>query len=155
MTQKKFKDFSLACCFHQHALQTMYFTRYRYELKIRSSSLLVSPMTNFSSWTILMPLYNSSEVFEPAKQYGITIHSPWILKRLNVTHYCDFVYFWSHLQAKSLFLNAQQLTLILVKTLWFIYINAVFAPYIDCVRSYSKHLYQNKGRISHVCYVSR
>ena len=28
-----------------------------------------------------MPLYNSSEVFVPAKQYGNTIHSPWILKR--------------------------------------------------------------------------
>ena len=34
-------------------------------------------------------------------------------------------------------------------------VNAVFAPHIDCVRSYSKHLYENKGRISHVCYVSR
>ena len=33
-----------------------------------------------------MPLYNSSEVFVPAKQYGNTIHSPWILKRLNITH---------------------------------------------------------------------
>ena len=33
-----------------------------------------------------MPLYNSSEVFVPAKQYENTIYSPWILKRLNVTH---------------------------------------------------------------------
>ena len=24
-------------------------------------------------------------------------------------------------------------------------------PHVDCVRSYSKHLYENKGRISHVC----
>ena len=28
----------------------------------------------------------------------------------------------------------------------YVYINAVFAPDIDCVRSYSKHLYENKGR---------
>ena len=33
----------------------------------------VSPKTNFSSWKITMPLYNSSEVFVPAKQYGNTI----------------------------------------------------------------------------------
>ena len=68
---------------------------------------LTAPMTNFSSWQMAMPLYNSSEVLAPGKQYGNTtcIHSPWILKRLNVTHYCAFVYFWSHryLQAKSLF----------------------------------------------------
>ena len=25
--------------------------------------------------------------------FDILLHSPWILKRLNVTHYCDFVYF--------------------------------------------------------------
>ena len=37
--------------------------------------LFVAPMTNFSSWKITMPLYNSSEVFVPAKQYGNTIHS--------------------------------------------------------------------------------
>ena len=111
-------------------------------------------MTNCSSWKITMPLYNSSEVFVPAKQYGNTIHSPWILKRLNVTHYCAFVYFWSHLQAKSLFSSdSSQCTIIdpyISKTLWFIYINAVFAPHIDCVRLYSKHLYENKGRISRV-----
>ena len=61
-------------------------------------------MTNFSSWRITVPLYNSSEVFMPAKQYGNTIHSPWILKRLFVTHYVPlFTTFWSHLQANSLF----------------------------------------------------
>ena len=39
--------------------------------------LFVSPKTNFFSWKITMPLYNSSEVFVPAKQYGNTdtIHS--------------------------------------------------------------------------------
>ena len=37
--------------------------------------MFVSPKTNFSSWKITMPLYNSSEVFVPAKQYGNTIHS--------------------------------------------------------------------------------
>ena len=49
-------------------------------------------MTNFSSWNITLPLYNSSKVFVPAKQYENTIHGPWILKRLNVMHYCAFVY---------------------------------------------------------------
>ena len=28
----------------------------------------------------IMPLYNSSEVFVPVKQYRNTIHSPWILR---------------------------------------------------------------------------
>ena len=34
-----------------------------------------------------MPRYNSSEVFVQAKQYQNTIHSPWIMKRLNEKHY--------------------------------------------------------------------
>ena len=91
-----------------------------------------------------MPLYNSSEVFVPAKQYGNTIHSPWILKRLNVTHSVPL--FTSDdickrtLSLQAIHLNAQQLTLILIKALWFIHVNAVFAPHIYCVCSYSKHL---------------
>ena len=40
-------------------------------------------------------------------------------------------------------------TLILIKTLWFIHINTVFSPHIYCIRSYSKHLYENKGYVSH------
>ena len=51
------------------------------------------------------------------------------------------------LSFQAIHLNAQLLTLMIVKILWFIYINAVFAPHIDRVRSYSKHLYENKGRI--------
>ena len=35
------------------------------------------------------------------------------------------------------------------------YINAVFAPHIDCVRSYSKRLQENRDHISYVYYVSR
>ena len=62
-------------------------TALRFELKIRSRSLFLTPTTNFSSWQITMPLYNSTEVFVPAEQYGNTIHSPWILNRLKVTHY--------------------------------------------------------------------
>ena len=61
-----------------------------------------------------MPLYNSSEVFVPAKQYG----------------------------SDSLDIKKTER-------------DALLCPYIDCVRSYSKHLYENKGRIKHVCYVSK
>ena len=110
-----------------------------------------------------MLLYNSSEGFVPAKQYGNTIHSDSLdIKKTErdalLCHYYVTI-ISSHLQAKSLFSSdPSQCTIIdpyISKTLWFIYINAVFAPHIDCVQSYSKHLYENKGRISHVCYVSR
>ena len=46
-----------------------------------------------------MSLYNSSEVFVPAKQYGNTIHSPWILRWLNTIlavsdEYMSFAKLW-------------------------------------------------------------
>ena len=59
-------------------------------------------MTNFSSWQNIMPLYDSSEVFVPAKQYWNTIHSPWIIKRLNDV-LCTLVYFRLHVHELSLF----------------------------------------------------
>ena len=40
-----------------------------------------------------MPLYNPSEVFVPAKQYGNTIH-----KKTERNAQCALVYLWSHLQ---------------------------------------------------------
>ena len=62
---------------------------YQYELKIRSSSLFVSRHLWLTSWQITMPLYNSSEVFVPAKQYGNTIHSPWNPRALfTFDHIC-------------------------------------------------------------------
>ena len=88
--------FSLAGCFHQHAVfkqckkkkrSITFFYQILISVKnIPSSSLFLSPMTNFSSWQKITPLYNSSEVFVPAKKYRNTIHSPCILKTLNVTH---------------------------------------------------------------------
>ena len=40
-----------------------------------------------------------------------------------------------------------------MKTQSFIHIYTVFAPHIYCVRLNSKHLKENKGRVSHVYYV--
>ena len=57
-----------------------------------------------------MPLHNSSEVFVPAKQYVNAIHSPWILKRLNVTHYA-LVYCLLITSASELFLCKRTLSL--------------------------------------------
>ena len=63
---------------------------------------LMAPMTNFSSWQITMPLYNSFEVFVPAKQYEHYSHSLDI-KKIERNAPCALVYLWSHLQANSLF----------------------------------------------------
>ena len=54
---------------------------------------LTTPRTNVSSWQVTMPLYNPSEVFVPAKQYGNTIH-----KKTERNAQCALVYLWSHLQ---------------------------------------------------------
>ena len=41
-------------------------------------------MTNFSSWKITMPLYNSSEVFVLIKLYGNTIHRAYCISRTGL-----------------------------------------------------------------------
>ena len=109
-------------------------------------------MTNCSSWQNIMPLYDSSEVFVPAKQYWNTIHSPWIIKRLNDV-LCTLVYFRLHVHELSLFKRLISMhnnpPYPYINTLWFIHINTVFSPHIYCIRSYSKHLYENKGHVSH------
>ena len=108
-------------------------------------------MTNCSSWQNIMPLYDSSEVFVPAKQYWNTIHSPWIIKRLNDV-LCTLVYFRLHVHELSLFKRLISMhnnpPYPYINTLWFIHINTVFSPHIYCIRSYSKHLYENKGHVS-------
>ena len=105
-------------------------------------------MTNFSSWQNIMPLYNSFEVFVPAKQYWNTIHSPWIIKRLNDVlcplFTSDYMCMNSLFSSDSSQCTIIHPTLILIKTLWFIHINTVFSPHIYCIRSYSKHLYEIK-----------
>ena len=89
-------------------MKRYFFTWYPYELKIRWSSLFVSPMTNFSSWTITMPLYSSSKVFVPAEQYGITIYSPWIWTwRTIVTLFTSNHIFKRRLSFQAIHLNAQ------------------------------------------------
>ena len=70
----------------------------------------------------------------------------WILKSLNDTHYVP-LFTSDHVGT-----NCHELSpfILLIKTLWFIHINAVCALHIYSVRSYSKHLKENKSRVNHV-----
>ena len=83
-----------------------------------------------------MPLYNSSEVFVPSKQYGNTIHSDSL--DIKKTERDALLYLCLLLITSSSEVSLFKQFISMVKTLWFIYINAVFAPHIDCVCSYSK-----------------
>ena len=92
------------------------------------------------------------------KQYRNTIHSPWILKRLKYTemHYVP-LFTSDHVHYLSLFKwfisMHNNWPLILIKTVWFICINTVFAPHsrLQCSFVFKTPL----GHVSHVYYVLR
>ena len=110
-------------------------------MKICSSSLFVSPVTNFFSWQKINGLYNSSEFLCQLNYIKILFIVLGYQKKLNKTqtHYVlmnlftlDHMYtnyFWNNCFWFKLFISLHNniLSPILIRTLWFIHV-ILFLP---------------------------